>query len=521
LLPTYTRAIETADLLSHAFVAALGATAFALAFALRERPRRSLFLALGATLGWVFIARLLDGLLIGAASLVVLATSPVLRRAGLRNLALGAVLAIAGAAPFLGLLLADQHAATGSWWVPTQYEYFARSDWPRDCHRLGFGRDIGCAVEHPQAREAFAREGYTLRDGLAVTRERATLFSIEVVGLVVLAWLVFAWVIFRGNARDLALGGFVVSFTAAYSLFYYGNSLLHGARHLFAVEPFFALLAARVALGLPARSGRWFDAPHTKGAASLALLGAIGASSRLQWSVFTMLADRLQQPRIDVEQFIRRNHLRSGLVIAFDKIAWTAAFDPYRDGRDLIPVLNDGAGLRELRRAHPEVQPYFILPSGDIGRPQFPPVPGQVRIEMEAAWPSFQRVRGLATKRANTLQLVHWPSNGGEGLFVFASQQGAELRFPFDLVNGGTFAPRMIGYRSYDFGDYEFSIDGHALPRWDGFSPRPMPAIGVAGEPLTLQPGPHEFAARCVGHDARSEDFLALWDSLVLDPVAP
>jgi hypothetical protein len=59
--------------------------------------------------------------------------------------------AIAATLPFLLLLALQQKAATGSAMVPTQTEYFLRSDWPPTCHRIGFGKDIGCSIEHPDA----------------------------------------------------------------------------------------------------------------------------------------------------------------------------------------------------------------------------------------------------------------------------------------------------------------------------------------------------------------------------------
>ena len=62
-------------------------------------------------------------------------------------------------------------------------EYFARSDWPPTCHRLGFGRDIGCRVEHPGARESFGDDGYSWTDALRVSRERAVGLGSDLFGL--------------------------------------------------------------------------------------------------------------------------------------------------------------------------------------------------------------------------------------------------------------------------------------------------------------------------------------------------
>ena len=66
-LPSVGRALETADLLSHALVAVLACTALAVVLGQTSRRRRVAGLALGACLGWVLAARLLDGLVLAAA----------------------------------------------------------------------------------------------------------------------------------------------------------------------------------------------------------------------------------------------------------------------------------------------------------------------------------------------------------------------------------------------------------------------------------------------------------------------
>src|ERR1019366_8263062 len=181
-LPSIGRALETADLLSHAFVALLACLALTAPLGFAERPRGG-GLVIGACVGWAVATRLLDGVVLGAAVLGVLAWT----QAGRRAVAWGAF----GAAPFLALLLLEQHAATGAWLMPTQTLYFARSDWPATCHRLGFGPDIGCTVEHPGPVSRLGGHGFGPREGLAVTRERAGSLGEELFGFAPLALLAF------------------------------------------------------------------------------------------------------------------------------------------------------------------------------------------------------------------------------------------------------------------------------------------------------------------------------------------
>ena len=155
-LPSFPRALETADLLSHAFVAVLACAAVGAAFRLGERGSWRPAVTLGIAAGWLFAARLLDGVLVATVCAVLVGGA--LRRRTVR--ARHVALALATAAPFVMLVAMQQRAATGSFVVPTQYEYFARSDWPPSCHRIGFGTDVGCAVEHTAERASFGPRGY-------------------------------------------------------------------------------------------------------------------------------------------------------------------------------------------------------------------------------------------------------------------------------------------------------------------------------------------------------------------------
>ncbi|RYE89542.1 MAG: hypothetical protein EOO75_11640, partial [Myxococcales bacterium] len=212
-LPSYARAMQTADLLSHAFTALLATTALAGALRLVRRPSAGLGLAVGAAAGWVLSARLLDGLVLAAvlAGVVLHALWKVRTEPGPRLRLLRAIGgAVAGALPFVGLILAQQHAATGHWLRPTQFEFFARSDYPPTCHRLGFGRDVGCSLEHPPERASFGPDGYGLDDALRVGRERAMVLGSDLLGFSPLLLVAFGGLIAAPSAGGLAVAAWWV-----------------------------------------------------------------------------------------------------------------------------------------------------------------------------------------------------------------------------------------------------------------------------------------------------------------------
>jgi hypothetical protein len=503
-LPSIGRALETADLLSHAFVALLACVALTATLGIAERPRGR-GVVLGVCVGWALAARLLDGVVLGAAVLGVLAWT----HAGRRALAWGAL----GAAPFLALLLLEQHAATGAWLTPTQTLYFARSDWPPTCHRLGFGADIGCTVEHPGPVARLGGHGFGPREGLAVTRERAGSLGEELFGFAPLALLAFVPLVAAATSADAVAVGFVFALTLAYGLFYYGNSLFFGARHLFPAAPFFWLLVARGALLAPHRLRGWLDAPHVRGAAVVVVLAVAVVASRGPWRTRTADAADFQSARSDLRRAMDAHGIDRGILKTRDYTAFASAFDPAWGGEDRIVAMEDGSGLMELRRAHPDLPVFLSLANEDVGRLYVSrPAPG-VLVELERAWPAFVRPRGLATK-----QVAQEGASGGNVLLLSHAAPGGEVAIPFDVALTGAYALRVDGTGGPDEGDYDLLLDDAPLGSWHGYRPSPA-AVRSDAASRDLPSRRHVLVARCVGRDAASAGFDARLDALVGDAV--
>lgn len=485
------RALETADLLSHAFVAALAALAMAGALAPGRGWRRGVLT--GACVGWVLASRYLDGIVIAAAIAGVLAW----RRATWRTLGWAA----AGAAPFLLLALLEQHAATGSWLSPTQTVYFARSDWPPTCHRLGFGPDIGCTVEHPGPTSRLGGDGYDLHDALAVTRERAGALGEDLLGWPPLLLAAFVPVAVGASAVDAVALAFVLALTLAYGLFYYGNAMFFGGRHLFPLGPFVWLLVARAAIVPRETRGR--------GAAIAAILATSLWCVRGPWAERTAAAAAFQSLRSDLRASMAAAHVDRGIVRTGDLAAFLGAFDPVVDDDARLPALDDGSGLLELRRAHPALPLWISFAHDQLGKTYGgPPAPG-VLAELDRSWPTFVRPAGLATKQESQKG-----ASGGSVLLLSHAEPGAAVAIPFETAIAGTYALRVDGFRGPDEGDYALDLDGAPLPAWTGYAPDVQPARGDAVT-RDLPAGRHVLVARCTGRDAASAGYDARLDALV------
>jgi hypothetical protein len=222
---------HTADTMSHGFAALL----LVLALLAALRGGRWAWLA-GVALGWLLATRPVTGLT--GAVLVVLVELRRDRRA-LVPIALAAV-------PGVLLLLAHQHASTGTWLGSSQLRYYALADGPPGCFRYGFGAGIGCLHEHGDFVRERLPNGYGLLAALGTSWRRLWSHAGDIANLGAFAWFLpwAAWVGRREPAvRLLALVPLALLF--AYAPFYFdGNYPGGGARLLAEALPFEHVLLA-------------------------------------------------------------------------------------------------------------------------------------------------------------------------------------------------------------------------------------------------------------------------------------
>lgn len=515
-IPSWARAIETADLLSHAFVGVLAAYAVAFAIETIRTPRWAPALGLGIAAGWALTSRLLDGLLLGVVLLIPLGLALARRRLAPRWIAIAAL----GALPFGALLFAQQKAATGSWTRPTQSEYFARSDWPSTCHRIGFGKDVGCANEHPDVRAAMGDDGYGLDDAAKIIRERAQQVGDDLFGLGLAMLICFAPLFVRPRSAEALLATFVVALTIGYGLFYYGNAPNYGARHLFPLAPFAWLLAGRAIASPPHRAspGR-FDLAHVRGVALAALVATAitGGVHTFREKLASLRGS--QEWRSPVRATLAREGIERGILRARDNLGIYSSTDLFVDPPSLFLVADDRAGNVELRRAHADLPMYLLLDHYGVGR--FPPVvpPPGLTLELESASPSFMRPDGLAGRWINPTGCCNVPNTSGNaGLFLFDAHPGAKLRFPFDSARAGRYALKMTGIVGPTMGRYELVLDGAVFASWDGYGKTFALASTPPSEPRDVAAGAHVLELRCVGRSDASTGYDALFDQLVGAP---
>lgn len=217
---------HSADTMSHAWSAVL--VLGALLCATHEHCRRWMPLGAGACAGFLFATRPVTGLVFGLAALV-LTCRPLDART--RRV----VTYVVGALPGLTLWWAYQWLTTGSLWQTTQTEYYARSDFPFGCFRLGFGATIGCRFEHGDFIEKYQSNGFGIVEALQVTARRlmhhhrdvTNLPGLALVGLLAVSSKTFA------RRRAVCLLLLVACHMTSYALFYFDGNYPGGGARLF------------------------------------------------------------------------------------------------------------------------------------------------------------------------------------------------------------------------------------------------------------------------------------------------
>jgi hypothetical protein len=336
---------------------------------------------------------------------------------------------------------------------------------------------------------------------LEFTRERAGALGEDLLGWPPLVLAAFVPVAVGASAVDAVALAFVLALTLAYALFYYGNALFFGARHLFPLGPFVWLLVARAAM-VP-------RAARARGAAVAAMLATAVWCVRGPWSERATGAADFQKGHSDLRAAMATAGVDRGIVRTADLTSFLSAFDPVVDDDTRLPTLDDGSGLLELRRSHPSLPMWISLPNAQLGKMYVgPPKPG-VLVELERSWPTFVRPAGLATK-----QEPQYGASGAVVLLLSHAMPSASVAIPFETAVAGTYALRVDGFRGPDEGDYELDLDGEPLPAWTGYAA----AVERAPGPKVTRDVPagrHVLVARCTGRDASSTGYDARLDALV------
>jgi hypothetical protein len=184
-----------------------------------------------------------------------------------------------------------------------------------------------------------------------------------------------------------------------------------------------------------------------------------------------------------------------------------------------IVAVNDRAGSRELRRAHPDWPVWSPMLEGPLVRIPQGPVPDALSVELETAWPSLQWPRGLKAWRQEPERLSPGlVASAGKLLGIQHARPGSSLRASFELAASGSYRFALLAVAGPRFGDFEVTLDGRSMGTLRGYAPTFGPTALSEPTAREVTPGRHELVLTCVGRDPRSQGWDGALDVLVARP---
>jgi len=472
---------HTADTMSHGWAAFSFAASLALAFGAADADsgskRRLMSTLSGVFFGWLFATRPISAL----------ALLPLLIFAARKTRAMERVALAFGAAIPIGLLLLEQRAVTGSYFVSSQAAYYAVADGPPGCFRYGFGAGVGCLHEHGSYVAEVLPNGLDWKAAAIVLLRRLRLHAIDVGNVEPIALLAMSAPFLALSARrralhashrqadehsgltavathrTFALAAGVLGIFAVYLPFYFDGSYAGGGARLFAdVLPLeHVLVATSVALLARRARSRWnsVDLPLASAVLVACCVAGFGVHAVFE---HLMLRDReggrpFFEPRVLAEAKVDR-----GLLFVGTDHAFNLAYDPAaRDaGRALVVAREFGDDRDRLlweRLGRPPAYRY-VFEGRDGTKPAVVswspgPPPHPYRFEAEAEWPpirqhggSFEPIfaHGTCAWGARLLAVNSEPDRPFDGAISFPVPAKGTFRIGVHVASIGDITARFV-----------------------------------------------------------------------------
>lgn len=362
-------------------------------------------------------------------------------------------------------------ATTGHPTQLPQDRYFAQTEPLAHCHRLGFGKDVGCPREHP--REV-GPEGYTVERAFVVSGIRWQVFRTDAWGT---AWpiaLAGLLLIRRklGAREAVVVVGTLAPVCVYFGFYYHANQ--HGARLWADLLGPLAVAIAAGAIGPferdpeePARTSHWLQ--RIVGAASLVILVLV-IHDELTRDIPERIANIGKTRQAErVAKGLDEANVHNAVVYVANCIepdrgdvvyGWASvlnALDPEKGDRLIVRDFGPDHD-RQLASLYPNRTHVRVDCNGHfISTESATPRPELVVTEMEAKFPPDDRADCYASIKPN------FAASNRQFLEVRTTAPKAWARFRQYVYEDGTYDLRVIAYRRPDGGKFTFAVDGVEL----------------------------------------------------------
>lgn len=359
-------------------------------------------------------------------------------------------------------------ATTGHPTMLPQDRYFDQTEPVANCHRLGFGKGIGCPREHPPEVRP---EGYTIERAFVVSGIRWSVFRTDTWGTawpIALAGLLLVRRKLKTREAVVIVGS-LAPIGVYFGFYYHANQ--HGARLWTDILGPLAVAVAAGALGPferdpdePERTAHW--AHRLLGATSLIVLVLVihdeltrDIPERIAGIGKTRQAERVAKSLDDADVHNAVVYVQNCIEADRGDIVygWASvlnALDPEKGDRlfvrDFGPDHDRQLASIYPSRRHVRVDCNGRFLSAEPGTPR----PELVVTEMEAKFPPDDREGCYAGVRPNNSASNHTV------LEIRATAPKAWARFRQYVYEDGDYTLSVVAYRRPDGGRFTFAIDG-------------------------------------------------------------
>lgn len=393
-------------------------------------------------------------------------------------------------------------ATTGHPTMLPQDRYFDQTEPIKNCHRLGFGKGIGCPREHPPEVRP---EGYTIQRAFVVSGIRWAVFRTDTWGT---AWPIALAGLFlvrrKLKGRDaVVIVGTLAPIGVYFGFYYHANQ--HGARLWADV---LGPLAVAVAAGALVPFERDPDEPERPahflhrllGAASLIVLVLV-IHDELTRDIPERIANIGKNRQAEkVAKNLEEAKVHDAVVYVANCIepdrgdvvyGWASvlnAIDPEKGDRLIVRDFGPDHD-RQLASLYPNRRHVRVDCNGRfLGEEPATPRPELVVTEMEAKFPPDDREGCYASIKPNA------GASNRQFLEIRATEPKAWARFRQYVYEDGTYDLRVVLYRRPDGGRFVLAIDGKELAPMDNKG-GPEFSVVTAGT-LQLTKGMHTIELR-------------------------
>ncbi len=496
----------SASFMAHTQSSLLGLAAFYILVE-HHRAARTWHLPLaGLMWGLLFITRAYDAILMAPLMLMLLA--PAAARGGMKWKS-AALMALIGLI-FVASQLGYNYALNGSALKFAQDTYFERTELKPDCHKLGFGKHIGCEAEHGQY--SFP-EGYYFSDAIEVTHHRMASLVLNLYGLpLVVVFILLPIILIRRNYPAWLLYAMSFVFIGGYMLFYYHGNC-YGPRFYFAILGPLSILGAHGIL----ESDRLMQLAAEKLRPVANVIGAIIPALALTMLIFCVFYlspslwknyENFRGINGKLGRLVKENDIHNAVVVLpgmGTSYGYGFIYNDADFSGDVIYARQIMDSTAQLMYYYPEREFYRLRVYGtQLVKLEKERFEGVISIEMQAKVPAIETRGGIAYASYGKNKGFRGLTDGHQ-LYFRTQENGAYFKIRQYVFEEGDYLIEASATRAPNYGRWKLIVNNFVAGKeQDAYSPAKSLERQILIDKVHLKKGLNDFTFKVTGKNENS-----------------